>query len=156
MFLPSVDFYTTPVITSVAPATTALTVPHLPWGLVTDSSFRNHFCPRKGFRLVGVTSSLPDCVPLVPHMSTSYWFCCWDPSMPPTPLPPTDPSASHQPLRLPPTLRRPTLATTPTMPRVRFINHSCEPNCRTELWVVHGKNVPALFTSQEVSPSSDP
>ena len=34
--------------------------------------------------------------------------------------------------------------------RVRFINHSCAPNCKTEIWVIRGRPVPALFTKCDV------
>lgn len=30
----------------------------------------------------------------------------------------------------------------------RFINHSCEPNCETQKWVVHGELAIGLFTLQ--------
>lgn len=32
----------------------------------------------------------------------------------------------------------------------RFINHSCEPNCETQKWVVHGELAIGLFVLKDV------
>jgi hypothetical protein len=32
----------------------------------------------------------------------------------------------------------------------RFINHSCEPNCETQKWVVHGELAIGLFTLVDI------
>jgi SET domain-containing protein len=38
----------------------------------------------------------------------------------------------------------------------RFINHSCEPNCRTEKWMVNGEICVGIFSMQDLKKVGSP
>ena len=37
----------------------------------------------------------------------------------------------------------------------RFINHSCEPNCETQKWLVHGELAIGLFATKDVPANTE-
>ena len=37
----------------------------------------------------------------------------------------------------------------------RFINHSCNPNCSTEPWIVNGDRRVGIFASKDINPKEE-